>query len=542
MDGRERRCGLCGHLNPPAAEFCSECGILLASVPAAGLTKARQTQFALPDYLLAAREREREERRRRLATESGEGVGLLWTGAIAAVLALWFGGGAGVGVPIFVVGLLVAFIGLWRLRGDAKNMARAGTATVVVSSVVLGAALAQTLGFAGSGIAQPRLVVTTVTPTPDPAESPTMSAADLGSVPMFRGGAARTGENPGPAPSQRPVVQWKTYVGGETYASPVVANGLVYVATKAGSLVALALADGEEQWRMQVGEYVARTTPAFDDGTLFVAAGYTLLAIDAATGQQRWSVPLRFAGSCSPVAAEGRVYVATQEGHVSAFETERGDEVWHYRNDNLLFASPALDAGVIVIGDEAGMVTAISASTGREMWQKPAGGDIFATPAIAAGVVFVATNEPSLLAFDLKSGRELWQRGVGGQSSPAIDNGTIFLGGDDQALRAIDAKTGDVRWSSPMGYVIRASATVSGDDVFIGSGPTLNAVDRRDGKIVWTHVTGGDISADMAVIGDHVIATSHDGYVYALGPPEKIASSGDSTPNDERGVSLGTGR
>jgi len=252
MDGRERRCGLCGHLNPPAAEFCSECGVLLASVPASGLTKARQTQFALPDYLLAAREREREERRRRLAMESGEGVGLLWTGAIAAVLALWFGGGTGVGMPIFVVGLLVAFVGLWRLRGDARNMARAGTATVVISSVVLGAALAQTLGFAGSEIAQPRLAVAPVTPTPDPAESPTLSASDLGTVPMFRGGAGRTGENPGPPPTQRPIVQWKTYVGGETYASPVVANGLVYVATKAGSLVALALADGEEIGRAHV--------------------------------------------------------------------------------------------------------------------------------------------------------------------------------------------------------------------------------------------------------------------------------------------------
>src|SRR5262249_3648649 len=159
----------------------------------------------------------------------------------------------------------------------------------------------------------------------DPSESPAMSATDLGAVPMFRGSAARTGDNPGPAPSQRPMVQWKTFVGGETYASPIVANGLVFVATKAGSLVALALSDGEVRWRPQVGESVARTTPASDAGTLYVAAGYKLLALDAATGQQRWTVPLRFAGSCSPVAVDGRVYVATQEGHLSAFETDHGD-------------------------------------------------------------------------------------------------------------------------------------------------------------------------------------------------------------------------
>ena len=85
MDVRERRCGLCGHLNPPASEFCADCGVLLASVATPGLTRTRQTQFALPDYLLAARERDREERRRRMATESGEGVGLVWIGGYRGV-------------------------------------------------------------------------------------------------------------------------------------------------------------------------------------------------------------------------------------------------------------------------------------------------------------------------------------------------------------------------------------------------------------------------------------------------------------------------
>ena len=125
--------------------------------------------------------------------------------------------------------------------------------------------------------------------------------------------------------------------------------------------------------------------------------------------------------------------------------------------------------------------------------------------------------------FDLTSGRELWRQGCRRPVVASGRQGTIFLGGDDQALRAIDAKTGEVRWSSPLGYAIRSSATVAGDDVFIGSGPTLNAINRRDGSILWTHVTGGDVSADLAVVGEQVIATSHDGYVYALGPPETPA-------------------
>lgn len=542
MDARERRCGLCGHVNPAVAEFCADCGILLSSVAVAESARARQTQFALPDYLLAARERDREERRRRLALETGEGVGLLWTGAIAAVFALWFGGGAGIGAPVFALGVLALLTGFWRLRRDARNMARAGTATVVISAVVLGAALAQTLGYGDTRIPAPTPTPAAPTPTPDPAEAPGALLTADAAAPMLRGNAARTGALAGPAPLERPVVRWKAFVGGESYASPIVGESAVYIATKAGSVVALGLATGEEVWRADVGDYIARSTPALSGDTLYVAAGYSLLALDAETGRERWSVPLRFAGSSSPVVVGDRLYVATQEGHVSAFTTATGDEVWHYRNDNLLFGSPSVAEGVVVIGDEAGIVTGLDIGTGREVWQQPLDGEIFATPAIADGVVYVATTAPSLVALDVQTGEERWRRGVGGESSPALAGDSVYLGGDDQSLRALDRETGEIRWSSPLGYAIRSSATVTDEAVLIGSGPTLNAIDPRDGSILWTHVTGGEVTADLAAVGGMVVVGSHDGYIYALGAPEPVAAEGMGLPITDGGVLLAGGR
>jgi outer membrane protein assembly factor BamB len=542
MDNRERRCGLCGNTNQPAAEFCAECGVLLSSVAPTGLQRPRQTQFALPDYLLAAREREREERRRRLA-ESGEGIGFLWIGAIASLLALWFGGGTGIAAPVFSLGIVAILFGLWRLREDERSMARVGTATVIVASTVLGAALAQTLGFAGTTLPAPKTLVVAPTPTPDPAEAPDANHPELGVVPVFRGNAARTGEQPGPAPLKRPVVRWKSFVGGETYSSPVVGNDVVYVATKGGSLVALAIGDGQEVWRVHVGDYVARSTPALDGDSLYVSSGYALTAIEALTGRERWTVPLRFAGWSSPAVDRGIVIVATQEGHVSAFAAKSGEELWSFRNDQLLFGSPAIAGRIVVIADEAGNVTAIDTERGRELWQTDAGGEVFATPAIAEGTVLVATTEPSLLALDLGTGEERWRRPAGGESSPAIADGRVFLGGSDQALRAFDHDTGEPGWSSPLGYKIRSSATVSDGAVFIGSGPALNAISQDDGRPLWTYVTGGEVTSDLAIVGNMVIATSHDGYVYALGPP---AASVDDEERDlsvrERGVSLDASR
>ncbi len=538
MDAKDRRCGNCGHLNLPTSEFCDDCGVFLSSVQQSTLLRTRQTQFALPDYLLMAREREREERRRRLSTETGDGVGLLWVGVVAALLAIWFGGGIGLGAPLFLISLLAILLGLWRLRRDARNMARAGTATVVVSSMVLGAALAQTLGFSGSDVSEP--LVRNVTPIPT-ADAQEVAGEDLlpgAEVPMFRGNAARTGENPGPAPRARPLVRWKSFIGGESYASPVIGNDKVFVATKTGSVVALELKDGREVWRADVGDYIARSTPALHGDTLFVTSGYAILAIDSSTGKERWSKPLRFAGSCSPVVNGDLVYVATQEGHVSAFASETGEEVWHYRNDNLLFGSPAIEAETLVIADEVGRVTAIDANSGRELWQKDAGGEAFATPAIAKGVVYVATTEPGIVAFDLATGHEEWRRDVGGSSSPAVVADTIYLGGDDQSVRALDTESGDTEWSVPLGYAIESSASVSDAIVFIASGPTITALDRKDGRTLWSHVTGGDVSSDVVVANNLVVTSSHDGYVYALGPSGAGAENGGALSNTNGGVLL----
>lgn len=520
MDTRDRYCGNCSHRNPSVAEFCAECGTFLANVIPSSLTRAKQTQFALPDYLLVAREREREERRRRMTMETGEGVGLLWVGAIAAILAIWFGSGLGPGAAAFLLGLVAVIAGLWRLRHDTRNMARAGTATVVISSVVLGAALAQTLGLTRSQFVELAAVAPPVTPTPNSGEAPAIAFAFDGSMPMFRGNPGRTGENVGPGPLGRPIVAWKTYVGGESYASPVVAGNSVFVATKGGSVVALRLVDGDELWRVDVGDYIARSTPAFGMDTLFVAAGYDLLAIDAKNGVRRWSVPLRFAGSCSPVLVGDTLYVSTQEGHVSAFAAASGEELWHYRNDNLLFGSPAVFNDLVLIADESGQVTALDRSSGRERWQRDVGEEVFATPAISGGVAFVVTKEPALIALDVESGREMWRKPIGGVSSPAIVDQTLYLGGDDQSLRAIDAASGEPRWSTPLGYAIESSATVSGTALFIASGPALNAIDRASGRALWTHVTGGPVTSDLAVVAGMVIAASHDGYIYALAAVE----------------------
>ena len=526
METRPRRCVACSHMNPPTAEFCAECGEFLDRVTPSGLARARQTQFTLPDYLLAAREREREERRRQLAYQTGQGIGTVISGSLLCGLALWFGGGSQLGMAGFGLGLLALIGGLWQLRRDSQSMARVGVAALTVSSVVVGAALVQTIGPIAAPAQMPASPPLEQVATIAPEQ--TVSEAFAGAVPMYRGNAARNGQNPGPGPIVRPLVAWKAFVGGESYASPVVGLGEVFVATKSGSVVALSLQDGKEQWSVDVDEYVARSTPAFDGETLFVTGGYTIVAVDGASGRENWRKPLRFAGSCSPVVDEDRVYAASQEGAITAFAKTTGEELWHYADGDLVFSSPSLAEDKLIIADVSGQITALDAETGRELWQVQLKEEIHATPAIVGNRVYAVTTAPHLIALDLENGSVIWRAAAGGPSSPAVADGMVFVGGEDQAVRALDAESGEERWSTPLGYPIASSPASVGDLVYIASGPTITALDARSGKSLWGHVAGDAISADVAVIDGMVIASGHDGYVYAL--RANVRESGPTQP------------
>ncbi|MBA3416111.1 MAG: PQQ-binding-like beta-propeller repeat protein, partial [Chloroflexia bacterium] len=311
-------CTTCGQRVPETRRFCVGCGMPMEA-SRSGLARTAQTQFTLPDYLLAARERESVGGRRSRATEESSGGGLLLIGAAAAAGALIFSALSNVGLGLLGAGLLAMLAGLWRMRVDSSTLERVGWLVALAGLVALGS-----VGFQVFGPVDSRR---SLGPSPSEEAAETSAVAEvaravpapLGASPMFRGDAAHSGVQPGPAVANGPATRWRAYLGGEVYSSPVVADGRLFVGTKSGFLVALDVDDGLEQWRADLGGYVTRSTPVVVDDTVFAASGYAVFAFAAADGQERWRAPIRFAGSASPTYADGVLYVPTQEGNIFAF-------------------------------------------------------------------------------------------------------------------------------------------------------------------------------------------------------------------------------
>jgi len=509
-----RTCPVCGTANRSENGFCIGCATPLpAEARPVSWMASSQTQFSLPDYLRQDAER---QRRRKLAAE-GAGSGLIWTGFPLAAGALFWSSGSTLGNLLIATGLLLIVGGFWRMRHDRRAFARAGLGTAVVGAIALGVVLAQLFDapLLGERAGGPRLAAPLPTAHPDWL-SPPAQEGPAASVAMLGGGPDHTGEQAGPGPIGKPHLRWRSDIGGELYSSPAVVDGTVFLGTKSGFLAALDVRSGDERWRADLGGYIVRASPAVADGTVYVGAGYALFALDATTGREEWRLSTRFAGSSSPVVAQGVVYAATQEGHVYAVDARTGEERWHVQAEGLIFASPAVSDNRVFAGTDDGHLYAIAADTGRRLWDFAVGGEIYASASVVDSTVYVSSTARKLHAIDVSTGEERWQAEVGGDASPAVVNGVVFVGGTDGGLHALDAATGHARWLFPTGHPIEVGPAVVDDTIYVGSGPTLYAVDIARGSSRWAYPIDDTISAAPAVLNGTIYIGSHDGFLYAI--------------------------
>lgn len=227
--------------------------------------------------------------------------------------------------------------------------------------------------------------------------------------------------------------------------APTVANGAVFVAsTEEDTLTACDTASGETVWQQSIPTPMA--TPAVADGTVFVATEQErVLALDAATGEQRWEFSSRDyqRTRAAPAVGPDHVAVAPQFGPTTlVLDRATGEQVWAEDTDDRPRSSPAIADGTVVSADRGGTVVAYDIADGTERWRASTPPVIASPPTVAGGVVYVAgtpddpdMGEPEgrIDAFALADGRRLFRRDL--DSAP----GGSVVAMDGLAYAALEA-------------------------------------------------------------------------------------------------------
>ena len=289
-------------------------------------------------------------------------------------------------------------------------------------------------------------------------------------------------------------LRWRLDDLGESYATPVVTESMVYTvgSTEEGLELVRALdrATGEEVWRhgwagkMTVPFFAAkngswiRSSPAFDGESLFVAGMRdVLVCLDGATGEVRWTVDFveregsrlpDFGFVCSPLVTDDHVYVQAGDAFAK-LDKRTGETVWKAMEGaggmDSQFSSPILttmmDKEQLVILTRT-TLAGIDPADGGVLWQRDIEsfrGMNILTPLDLGDAIFTAPygGRTQLLTFEageegVQIERAWTSRSQGYMCSPVLVDGHVYYFSRSNRFVCVDAATGDDAWiSAPTG-------------------------------------------------------------------------------------------
>ncbi|NUR43020.1 MAG: PQQ-binding-like beta-propeller repeat protein, partial [Streptomyces sp.] len=259
-------------------------------------------------------------------------------------------------------------------------------------------------------------------------------------------------------------------------------RGTVVTGTRGGGVQAWEATNGRKLWELtgaQTDFESPEAGPALHEGTVYVWQDARLRALDARTGDERWSYPIGDAASCGGVpvrvsqAPDGYVYVAAGT-RVLALDVASGHVKWHFEAPAVFLCAPtfvpgpAVTGGGVYLADYLGTVYALDAADGRDRWRIATEARSSIEPVlVAAGHVHVGSGK-GLYTLDAVTGTPKWRFQAGGDivGAPAVAEGRIHFGSTDHLLYTLKADDGRLRWKLATGGEITGAPVVKDGVVY----------------------------------------------------------------------------
>jgi len=248
-----------------------------------------------------------------------------------------------------------------------------------------------------------------------------------------------------------------------------------------------------------------------------------------------------------PIVAYDKVYSASREGDVIAFDRQTGKELWQMdlsdvhnkrsfwdsRVSALLAGGPVAGLNKVFIGSENGKIYALDSQTGEFFWETKIKGEVINAPAVESGMVVVNSASGVIKALNADTGEEIWKieqdvpaltlRGI---STPVIASGGVLVGTSKGGVSVYLLDSGQQGWSSEIGEAtgstelervvdVDSAPVVFGDKVYaISSRGNLAAIDLQSGRILWKRQFSS--YRQLSIYRNTIFLTNTRGHVYAI--------------------------
>lgn len=235
----------------------------------------------------------------------------------------------------------------------------------------------------------------------------------------------------------------------------------------------------------------------------------------------------------SPAGDGNRIYAASYDGKVSAFDPRNGKRIWRTEVDVKLSAGPGVGEGLVVVAGYDGDLIALNADDGSELWRIDIAGESLARPLIKDNSIIVYTIDGRLRDFSSFDGSERWvleqslpALTMRGSATPIIVGTTVIAGFDNGRLAAISLSDGTEQWESiltpPAGRsdldrladIDGAMAAVGQDVYATGYHGRVASLAAESGQILWAREISG--LSGLAADWNNIYVAGAEGELVAL--------------------------
>ncbi|ELY70058.1 protein kinase [Natrinema versiforme JCM 10478] len=238
---------------------------------------------------------------------------------------------------------------------------------------------------------------------------------------------------------------------------PTLAGELLFVGSVDNSLYALDAASGEQRWSFDVGSEPRLVRVAGDE--VFVTTSREVYGLDVGSGEERFHADVG-ANLSRPVVTDDTIYAA-DDSTFYALDRSDGSEQWSFRGKGTLGYGAAERDGIIVTTDQGDVdrlpndvstVYGLDTESGEVLWETPVENDaLISEVAFGDGVATVAGRYGLVAGFDAETGAVVWEHSVeksgNHPQTPITARGRVYftVGATTYAL---EQDTGAVVWEA----------------------------------------------------------------------------------------------
>lgn len=284
----------------------------------------------------------------------------------------------------------------------------------------------------------------------------------------------------------------------------------------------------------------------FGNGVLVATTGHgDVVAIDPATGQEKWRHRMNGAISAAPVVSGDTVIAVSRSNQALGLNIKNGRILWQQTSSDggagvIGAGSPAATKKLAVIPFSSGEVIGTVNRNGLRAWSTVVSGgnklaaraivgDISGDPVIDGVTVYVANQAGRMASLDRRSGERNWTVNEGSYSPVWPAGGSVFIISDSFALKRLDAADGSEIWAVELpdfkakrdkrkrdAYAY-FGPTLAGGQLWVASSDgTLNSYNPADGTLTGSVKLPGGAASQPSVAGGRLYILSASGQLHAF--------------------------